>query len=65
MGEAELAFTEESFTSVVCIKGKGKLGLKEGDVEEMGFQAGNSLFLPKSEKVYRFIGDCEVIVTRV
>ncbi|NBI89209.1 cupin domain-containing protein [Lachnospiraceae bacterium] len=65
MGEMELAFTEESFTSMVCIKGKGKIGLKDGDAEEMVFQAGESLFLPKSEKIFRMTGDCEVIVTRV
>ena len=65
IGEMELAATEESFISIVCIKGNGRLGLKDGEAEEMNFQAGESMFLPKSEKIYRIAGECEVIVTRV
>ncbi len=64
-GEMELAFSEESFTSVICIGGAGNLSVKDGDVESMEFRAGESIFLPKTEKTYRIKGECEVIVTRV
>lgn len=64
-GMAELLFSEESFTSIICIKGTGCLGVKGEDVEEMKFKAGESIFLPKSEKTYTIFGDCEVIVTRI
>ena len=64
-GEMELAFSEESFTSVICIGGAGNLSVKDEDVESMEFRAGESIFLPKTEKTYRIKGECEVIVTRV
>lgn len=64
-GEMELIFAEESFTSIICVNGAGTLRVKEGDAEEMAFKAGESIFLPKSENVYRIEGGCEVIVTRV
>lgn len=64
-GEMELVFEEESFTSIVCINGAGSISLKDGETDEMKFRAGDSIFLPKSEKIYRIAGKCEVIVTRI
>ncbi len=64
-GEMELTFTEESFRSLICVGGTGKLEVKDGDADEMGFKEGDSIFLPKSEKTYRVSGECEIIVTSV
>lgn len=64
-GQADIAMTEESFTSLICIKGKGKLNNPDGEDEEMRFIAGESIFMPKSENICRITGDCEVIITRV
>ena len=64
-GGMELVVTEESFRSLMCVNGSGKLGVKDGDGEEMEFKEGDSIFLPKSEKTYWILGNCEIIVTRI
>lgn len=64
-GEAEIAMTEESFTSLICIKGNGILSVTDNDTEEMKFVAGESIFMPKSERMYQVKGECEIILTRV
>ena len=64
-GEMELTFTEESFRSLICVGGTGKLEVKDCDADEMGFKEGDSIFLPKSEKTYQVSGECEIIVTSI
>lgn len=64
-GEMELAAVEESFTSIVCIQGKGSLCLVKEEKNQMLFAAGESIFIPKSTDVYQMQGDCELIVTRI
>lgn len=65
MGEVEIALTEESFNSIVCISGSGRLSIKNSDALEMTFCAGESMFLPKSGQICCISGECEVIVTRI
>lgn len=64
-GEAEIAMTEESFSSLICIGGNGCIDIKDGEAEPMPFKAGESVFLPKSERICRIVGECEVIITRI
>ncbi len=64
-GTLSFPAAEESFTSLVCISGSGKISLlKEEDVW-MDFVAGDSLFMPKSTDIYQIEGDAEIIITRV
>lgn len=62
---ADIAMTEESFTSLICLKGKGKISIPDSEADEMKFIAGESIFMPKSENICRITGSCEVIITRV
>lgn len=62
---ADIAMTEESFTSLICLKGKGKISIPDSEADEMRFIAGESIFMPKSENICRITGSCEVIITRV
>lgn len=64
-GEAEIAMTEESFTSLICIQGSGILSVRDNDAEEMKFMPGESIFMPKSERICRISGECQIIVTRI
>lgn len=64
-GEVEIAMTEESFTSLICIRGSGVLSVRDSDTEAMEFTAGESIFMPKSEKICHISGECEMIITRV
>lgn len=74
-GKMELPAVEESFTSLICIRGEGKLRLNKeqtgtGDLaamnlETMYFVAGESIFMPKSTDIYNVEGVCEFIVTRI
>lgn len=64
-GEMELAMTEDSFLSVLCLTGQGLLSIADSDFPPMSFSAGESIFLPRAESVCRIEGNCEVIVTKV
>lgn len=64
-GEMELAGVEESFTSLICIRGEGRVSCGKDNVHYMDFTAGESLFMPKSTEIYRVEGHCELIITRI
>lgn len=64
-GRVELSAVEESFTSMVCLSGKGSLRTECNCTEEMHFVAGESIFIPKSTKTYIIDGECELIITRI
>lgn len=64
-GHLELPGVEESFSSLVCIKGKGQISLSGQSDSCMEFIAGDSIFMPKSEEIYMLEGDCEFILTRI
>lgn len=61
----ELSAVEESFTSVVCLNGKGRIWTENNPSEGMDFTAGESIFIPKSTKKYFVEGICELIITRI
>lgn len=64
-GCVEIPMTEESFRSVVCLKGKGSIEIMEQDYPAMEFSKGESLFLPKSDKICKIEGSCEVLLTKI
>uniref|UniRef100_UPI0040569DD4 type I phosphomannose isomerase catalytic subunit n=1 Tax=Acetatifactor sp. TaxID=1872090 RepID=UPI0040569DD4 len=64
-GAMELPAVEESFTSLVCISGNGKICLTKDSNEQIEFVAGESIFMPKSTDVYLLEGQCELIITRI
>lgn len=64
-GMLELPAVEESFTSLVCIRGEGVLCLDKDRNTRMQFRAGDSIFMPKSNDIYRVNGKCEFIITRI
>lgn len=64
-GKMELPAVEESFTSLVCIRGDGVLRIDREQTEKMEFTAGESIFMPKSTDIYSVEGACEFIVTRI
>ena len=64
-GHLELPGVEESFSSLVCIRGNAKIMLSGKTESSMEFTAGDSIFMPKSEEIYILEGDCEFILTRI
>ncbi len=64
-GCLELPGVEESFTSLICIRGEGKIVCGKTNVAEMKFVAGESVFMPKSKEIYYIQGKCELMITRI
>lgn len=64
-GTIEFQLTEESFLSIVCISGYGKIMISDNDFEPLKFKAGESIFLPKSDHICRIEGEFEAIFTKV
>lgn len=64
-GNAEIPLSEESFISIVCIKGSGRIYLNDVEFPILEFSKGESIFLPKSDKICKIEGNCEIILTRV
>jgi mannose-6-phosphate isomerase class I len=64
-GKMELPAIKESFTSVVCLSGNATMWTEQNPEEKMKFSAGESIFIPKSEKSYYVEGNCELIITRI
>lgn len=64
-GKMQFTAAEESFTSFVCIAGKGTLQTDRENGSFVKFKAGDSIFIPKSEKSYTAEGKCEIILTRI
>lgn len=65
MGKAEIAMSEESFLSILCLEGAGQLTVVDTDFTPMQFDAGESIFLPKADGVCIVEGNCSILVTRV
>lgn len=63
-GEAEILAEEESFTSLLCIAGEGTICINQQE-EIMAFKLGESIFMPKTNGLYKVCGKCELIITRV
>ena len=63
ISEIKMNAGENSFHSIVCIDGAGRLLYGHG--ESMAFQKGDSIFVPASFGGYSISGDCEVIFTFV
>ncbi len=64
-GSMEFSLTEDSFLSLICINGNGSVEINELDYPPMNFYGGESIFLPKSDKICRIEGFCEILITRV
>lgn len=64
-GQTEFPMSEESFLSLVCVKGSGSVCLQDVEFDPMEFGAGDSIFLPKAEGICKISGDCEIIITRI
>ena len=64
-GRMELPAVMESFTSMVCLSGSGTVWTEQTAEDKMEFAAGESIFIPKSEKTYYVEGNCELIITRI
>lgn len=64
-GSMELPLSEESFLSLVCVRGNGTVSIGDLDFPPMEFTGGESIFLPKSDRVCRINGECEFIISRV
>ncbi len=64
-GSMQLVALEESFTSLVCIKGAGEIALNNDEKTKMSYVAGDSIFMPKSCDIYKISGECEFIITRI
>jgi len=64
-GLLNLALVEESFTSLICISGCGTVALADFADARKTFREGDSIFIPKSDKILEINGDCKIIVTRV
>lgn len=64
-GEAELPLTEESFLSLLCVRGSGSVCRQDTEFAPMEFEAGDSIFLPKAEGICKIKGDCEIIITKI
>lgn len=73
-GALELAAVEESFSSLICIRGEGIMYVKEDtwgredksdSLLKVNFKAGESIFMPKATDVYHIEGKCELILTRI
>ncbi len=62
-GKMELTAVEESFTSLLCLSGSGRI--RTGQDSFMDYVAGESIFMPKSTKVYEIVGNCEFVITRI
>lgn len=60
--EAEIALSEDTFLSVVCIEGNG--AIKVGG-EVVYFQKGDSMFVPAMDGNLRMCGVCQVIATGI
>lgn len=61
-GEKEIKLTDDSFSSIICIKGKGKLKLKG---VSMDIQAGDSLFMPAVNDMLKIAGELFLVLTRI
>lgn len=64
-GVMELPALEESFTSLICISGRGCISLSTDSENGMDFTQGESIFMPKSTDLYLLEGQCEFIITRI
>lgn len=64
-GSAEFLLTEESFVSIICLSGSGEINIKDIEFPPISFTKGESIFLPKTDKICKIVGECEMIVTRV
>ncbi|NLL77708.1 MAG: NTP transferase domain-containing protein [Clostridiales bacterium] len=64
-GSMEIPLTEESFMSLICITGSGSIETDDLEYPAMYFKDGESIFLPKSDKICRIKGKCEILITRV
>ncbi len=63
-GRYPLEMDGNSFGSVVCVSGKGKIGCQDGQAE-LDMQAGDSVFLPAGERKLYVEGRGEFILTHV
>ena len=61
-GEAQIQLEDDSFHSVVCIGGMGKISV--GD-KHQSIKAGDSVFIPASNDVMEIVGEISVAVTKV
>ena len=67
---ARIMGVEESFTSFLCIEGSGFINISRQNepdtvVETLPFEAGDSLFAPKSTDIFEINGKSRMIITRV
>ena len=64
-GEQIVAMDPNSFCSLICISGKGRIGATSVAAEEVEFAAGDSIFIPACEGRLQITGECEFILTHV
>lgn len=64
-GILEFALSEESFVSIICVSGKGQISFNEIEFPAMEFSGGESIFIPKSDKICRIEGKCKFIITKI
>ena len=61
-GEMELPAYPDSFCSLLCVRGSGRL---QNSREQCAFSVGDSFFLPCTKERLKVEGDCEIIVTHI
>ncbi|MCF0110473.1 MAG: class I mannose-6-phosphate isomerase, partial [Erysipelotrichaceae bacterium] len=61
-GEADVVMTEDSFRSIIVVKGEGTFTV---DGEEVPFAQGESYFVPAEEGMIHVTGNVELVISRV
>ena len=61
-GEADVVITEDSFRSIIVVKGEGTFTV---DGEEVPFAQGESYFVPAEEGMIHVTGNVELVISRV
>lgn len=60
--EMELYCDSDSFHGILVLKGRGKIVFESGSTS---FKEGESLYIPADMGVYKIIGECEFLLTRL
>lgn len=60
--EMELYCDSDSFHGILVLKGRGKIIL---ETESISFKEGESIYIPSDMGVYKIIGECEFLLTRL
>lgn len=64
-GTMRLDMGNDSFCSLLCVKGNGEIGWQGGEGGPEAFRAGDSMFLPVSDVHFQIRGNCDLIMTHI